>query len=98
MDHISLAIHYNWPFEQLDVSNAFLHGHLNEEVLMKQPTGFVDTAFPNHVCKLKMALYGLKQASRACFHRLSQAFVHLGFVGSLVDTSLLKILGNFHTS
>jgi hypothetical protein len=85
---LSLAVHYNWPLKQLDVSNAFLHGQLSEEVFMEQPTGFVDSMFPGHVCKLKKALYGLKQAPRAWFQRLSQALLHLGFIGSLVDTSL----------
>ncbi|XP_059461929.1 uncharacterized mitochondrial protein AtMg00810-like [Corylus avellana] len=58
---------------------------------MEQPTGFIDAAFPDHVCKLKKALYGLKQAPRAWFHRLSQALLNLGFVGSLVDTYLFMI-------
>jgi hypothetical protein len=70
----SLAIHYNWPFKQSDVSNAFFHGHLSEEVLMEYPTGFVNAVFPNHVCKLKKALYSLKQAARACFSDCHKLF------------------------
>ena len=58
--YISLAVQFNWPFRQLDVSNAFLHGYLREVVYMVQPPGYVDPAHPNHVCRLLKSLYGLK--------------------------------------
>jgi hypothetical protein len=84
-------VHYNWPLKQLNVSNAFLHGHLSEEVFMEQHTSFVDSKLPGHVWKLKKALYGLKHAPRAWFHRFSKALLHLGFIGSLVDTFLFML-------
>ena len=68
---LSFAIHYNWPLKQLDVSNAFLHGHFTKEVFMEQPTGFKNSIHPDYICKLKRLLYGLKQAPRAWFQRLS---------------------------
>ncbi|GKA40567.1 polyprotein [Tanacetum coccineum] len=38
---ISLVAAYDWAHHQLDVKNAFLHGDLEEEVYMEQPSGFV---------------------------------------------------------
>nr|XP_020168146.1 uncharacterized mitochondrial protein AtMg00810-like [Aegilops tauschii subsp. strangulata] len=72
----------------MDVSNAFLHGHLEEQVFCQQPTGFVDPACPDDVCLLSRSLYGLKQAPRAWYQRIA-AFLHqLGFRSTRSDASL----------
>lgn len=68
---VALAVSRGWPLHQLDVQKAFNHGDLEEEVYMKQPKGFVDPNFPNHLCLLRKAIYGLKQALRAWYMRLS---------------------------
>ena len=85
---IALAVQFDWSIKQLDVSNAFLHGILNEEVYMGQPPGFVHPLYLGHVYKLIKSLHGLKQAPRAWFTHLSQALLNIGFSGSQVDPSL----------
>nr|GFA31868.1 retrovirus-related Pol polyprotein from transposon TNT 1-94 [Tanacetum cinerariifolium]GFA32017.1 retrovirus-related Pol polyprotein from transposon TNT 1-94 [Tanacetum cinerariifolium] len=65
---LSLAFLNRWPLHQLDIKDAFLNGNLNDIVYMEQPSGFIDSRAPNHVCCLKKALYGLKQAPRAGFN------------------------------
>jgi hypothetical protein len=92
---LSLAVHFDWTIRQLDVSNAFLHGSLNETMFMHQPKGFVDNNNPHFVCKLYKALYGLKQAPRTWFNRLSSFLLELGFIASLVDSSLFILKNDF---
>ncbi|KAJ9562193.1 hypothetical protein OSB04_007353 [Centaurea solstitialis] len=85
---LSISISRNWPIHQLDVKNAFLHGDLTETVYMRQPPGYVNSSFPDHVYRLRKALYGLKQAPRAWYHRFAVYLSSLGFLSSKTDTSL----------
>ncbi|OIT18727.1 retrovirus-related pol polyprotein from transposon tnt 1-94, partial [Nicotiana attenuata] len=85
---LSLAVSHKWYITQLDISNAFLHGYLDETVHMSQPPGFVDPTPPDHVCLLKRSLYGLKQAPHMWNKRLADVLLSLGLVGSKTDSSL----------
>lgn len=84
---LSIAAVKNWELHQMDVSNAFLHGDLNEEVYMAVPPGYVVTN-PRLVCRLRKSLYGLRQASRNWYAKLSQALIHYGFQQCSADHSL----------
>jgi histone deacetylase 1/2 len=85
---LSLAVTHGWAIRQLDIQNAFLNGVLEEEVYMRQPPGFEDSAQSHHLCKLVKGIYGLKQAPRAWNTRLSSVLRQHGFVLSTADTSL----------
>ena len=68
---LSLAINHKCFIHKLDLSNAFLHGELQETIFREQPWGFINKFFPCHVCQLKKSLYGLKHAPWAWFLKLS---------------------------
>jgi hypothetical protein len=79
--HILLvyATHHDFKLCQMDVKSAFLNGPIKEEVYVKQPPGFEDEEYPNHVYKLHKALYGLKQAPRAWYKCLSNFLTQNNF-------------------
>ncbi|GKA56299.1 retrovirus-related pol polyprotein from transposon TNT 1-94 [Tanacetum coccineum] len=76
---VAYAAHKNFPIYQMDVKTAFLNGPLKEEFFVRQPDGFVDPNFLNHVYRLKKALYGLKQSPRAWYDKLSSFLIEHHF-------------------
>jgi hypothetical protein len=88
---LMLIVSKQWPAHQLDVSNAFLHGNLQERVLCQQHKGFEDPDRPNDVCLLSRSLYGLRQAPRAWFTRFIEHVTSIGFVQSRADSSLFVL-------
>nr|GEV44823.1 retrovirus-related Pol polyprotein from transposon TNT 1-94 [Tanacetum cinerariifolium] len=76
---VAYAAYKNFPIYQMDVKTAYLNGPLKVEVFVRQPDGFVDPDFPNHVYRLKKALYNLKQAPRAWYDKLSSFLIEHHF-------------------
>ncbi|WJZ83766.1 hypothetical protein VitviT2T_003421 [Vitis vinifera] len=77
---LSLAANLDWPLQQFDVKNVFLHGELSEEVYMDLPPGcMVPEKQCQKVCKLKKSLYGLKQSPRAWFGRFTKSMRAFGY-------------------
>ncbi|XP_019058443.1 PREDICTED: uncharacterized protein LOC109116811 [Tarenaya hassleriana] len=89
---LALAAVNNWLLQQMDVSNTFLNGDLDEEIYMTLPQGYSElqgeVVPAGSVCKLQKSLYGLKQASRQWNQKLSQVLLEAGYVQSVADSSL----------
>ena len=100
---LAVAALKDWHVCQMDVKNAFLHGHIEEDVYMHMPPGYpglhreitvgqkATTYKEDHlelVCKLEKSLYGLKQAPRQWFAKLSAALQDYGFQQAKADYSL----------
>jgi hypothetical protein len=74
----------------MDVKTAFLHGNLQEEIFMDQPSGFISSDSPNHACRILKSLYSLKQASRSWNVKFDGYLCELGFVRSLADPCVYR--------
>lgn len=85
---VALAAKYKLQLHQMDVTTAFLHGLLKEDVYMKQPDGFVEKGKENLVCKLKRSLYGLKQSPRCWNEALDGKLCEMGFKQTSADPCL----------
>lgn len=95
---LALAALQGWILSQLDVSNAFFHGDLDEEIYMDLPLGYTpppSTVLPeNPVLCLHKSLYGLKHASQQWYHRLSSVLLANGFTQSDSDNTIfVKTVG-----
>lgn len=47
---LAIAISRGWSLNQLDFSNTFLNGKLEERIVMSQPTCFIDNTHLDYIC------------------------------------------------
>ena len=99
---LAVAALKDWEVHQMDVSNAFLNGDLEELVYMLMPPGYKGLGSrielnqganspaetQQLVCRLKKAIYGLRRASRRWHHKLSVTLVSIGFRHSKATVSI----------
>ena len=61
---LAFAVQNKLIIHQMDVTTAFLHGCLEEDIYMEQQHGYIEEGQESFVCLLQKSLYGLKQAPR----------------------------------
>ena len=84
---LAVASIKNWNLYHMDVSNAFLHGDLQEDIYMTPPPGLLPPS-DTRVCKLSKSIYGLKQANRNWYQKLSAVLLNFNYTQSEVDHTL----------
>jgi hypothetical protein len=92
----ALAALYDHEVQQIDFVAAYLNSDLEEDIYMKQPTGYVQKGKEHLVHKVTKALYGLKQSARAWEKRLKSFLIKLGFKPLQSDNSVL-VKGDIRT-
>lgn len=76
---------------QIDISSAFLHGELEEEIYMEYPPGYKPMDGGETCLKLQKGLYGLRQAGRIWNLKFVSTLVDMGFKQLMSDTQVLKL-------
>ena len=72
----ALVAYHGWPLYQADITGAFLHSLLQDDIYMEAPHGF----YNGQICKLLKSLYGLKQAPYLWYQALAKVLETLGFL------------------
>ncbi|GKB99360.1 ribonuclease H-like domain-containing protein [Tanacetum coccineum] len=101
---LSLAASRHWPVHQLDVKNAFLHGHLSETVYMHQPPCYATrVGFAHSRCDSSLFIYHrgtdiaylLIYVDDIILTASSATLLHR-IIASLHNEFLMTDLGSFH--
>jgi hypothetical protein len=87
---LALAAMRGYNVNQMDISTAYLHADVKEDLYMEQPEGYQLTGSNGEklVCKLNKSIYGLKQAGRNWNKTLDNWLQEHQLVQSKVDPCL----------
>lgn len=81
----ALASKYDLYIDQMDMTAAYLHGDIEEEIYVKPPIELAKASQDGKVWKLRKSMYCLKQSDRAWNRKLHNTLLSLGFVRSQAD-------------
>ena len=79
------ATKYNLKLWRIDFVGAYLNSLTKEDMCMKQPEGFVEPGYEDHVAKLVHTIYGTMQGGHDWYETLSTTFNELGYTTSHAD-------------
>ena len=76
---LTIAAIHNYNIIQFNITSAYLHGTLKEELYMEQPDGYMAPGKEDHIWRLKKGLYGLVLAGRTWNEELNAHMESVGF-------------------
>ena len=85
---LTLVAMCNLDVIQFNITSAYLHGMLKEEIYMEQPEGYVTPGKDDWVWHLKKGLYGLVQARRTWNKELNAHMKSEGFTATPKDPAI----------
>ncbi|KAL6323210.1 hypothetical protein AAG906_029217 [Vitis piasezkii] len=86
---LSLAANLDWPLQQFNVKNAFLHGELSEEVYMDLPPRCMVSKSNVEGVQIKEVIVWVEAIPRAWFGRFTKSMRAFGYRQSNSDHILL---------
>jgi hypothetical protein len=81
----AIAARLNLKLWRIDFVGAYLNSLTKEDIYMKQPEGFVEPGYEDHVCKLVHTIYGTMQGAHDWYETLSKTYKDLGYTTSRAD-------------
>lgn len=91
---LMIVISKNWEMKQINISNAFMHGKIEERIVVTQLKGFEDSVCPQHECLLHSSLYGFKQFPLMWYKSLKEFLVKIGFKECYCNPSLFILVAS----
>ena len=87
---LAIAAARDYNLTSIDVQQAFLQGHLEEDLYMHMPPGLPSRSPDGRriVVKLDRSIYGLKQAGRVWWQLFTSFLLEWGFKQSTIDVCL----------
>jgi len=85
---LALAAIHDLKVIQFDITSAYLHSTLKEEVYMEQLEGYITPGKKDWVWRLKKGLYGLVQAGRMWNDKLNAHMESEGFTATAKDPAI----------
>jgi len=81
----AIAAKHNLKLWRIDFVGAYLNSLTKEDIYMKQPEGFIEPGFEDHVCKLVHTIYGTMQGAHDWYETLTATYDKLGYTTSRAD-------------